>query len=256
MYACGQAGLPQQINCNGKQWRLSAIFKHDFFACTGQYQCEQTPEQLILKISRLQPFMGISCARLGRFLCNHELNILRQLEGIDQVPQIIKPFGHNGFLYRYIEGQSLDEKPDLPDDFFDQLRTLLQTIHQRNVCYMDMNKRGNILIGKDGRPYLIDFQISLFLPAAWCGFLRTAFQREDDYHLLKHNRKLRPDLLTQEETIRSRQTSWLIQIHRAVAHPYRHIRRALLRFLYKVRILTPDTTSHRSPENDPRRFLR
>ncbi|MCI0499260.1 MAG: hypothetical protein L0Y36_06235 [Planctomycetales bacterium] len=256
MYACGEVGLPPRITCSGLQWRLVTVFKHDFFACTGKYQSELTQEECVLKVSRLQPFFGIPLDGVGQFLRNRELNILRRLQDIDQVPHIIKPYGCNGLLYRLIEGQSLDERPTLPDDFFGQLRTLLQTIHQRNICYIDMNKRGNILVGKDGRPFLIDFQISLHLPATWCGFLRRALQREDNYHLLKHNRKLRPDLLTPEEMVRSRKPSILIRVHRVITHPYRQLRRALLRSLYKAHILTADSASSGSPENNPRRFLR
>jgi len=255
MYACGQSGLPQAIYLNGQKWTLETVFKHDFFACTGRYQCHLSTEKVVLKISRLQSFFGIPCAWLGRMLRNHELTILRHLADIEEVPHIIRSFGHNGFLYYFIEGQSLDEKPAVPDDFFSRLRALLAAIHKRDVCYIDLNKRGNILLGKDGRPYLIDFQISLHLPGRWCRFLRTAIQREDMYHLLKHHRKFRPDLLTPEETQRSRQPSGLIRLHRLAAHPYRQIRRALFRFLYKSRILTPDDSHHRTPENDPNRFL-
>lgn len=256
MYACGQAGLPKQINCEGKPWQLETVFKHDFFACTGRYRCEQTHEYIVLKISRLQSFLGIPCTWIGHFLRNREIGILRQLDDLDQVPQTIKPFGRNGLVYRYIEGRSLDEKPDLPDDFFDQLQTLLTTIHQRNICYMDLNKRGNILAGKDGRPYVIDFQISLCMPAQWCNWLRGLFQQEDLYHLLKHKRKLRPDLLTQNEAQSVKKPSLLIRSHRAIARPFQKIRRPVLRYLYQKNILNSNPNSERSPENDPGRFLK
>lgn len=254
MYACGRAGLPPQITCDGKQWDLETVFKHDFFACTGRYWCEQTPERIVLKVGRLQSFLGLPCAWIGRFLRNREARILRQFRDIDQLPDIIKLYGRNGVIYNYIEGKTLDEKPSIPDDFFDQLRTLLETIHKRNICYMDLNKRGNILVGQDGRPYIIDFQISLFLPAKWCCRLREAFQKEDLYHLLKHKRKLRPDLLTEEEQIK--RPSILIRLHRIVAHPFQKLRRPVLRFLYQKDILHSVSNSNRSPENNPDRFLR
>lgn len=256
MYACGEAGLPKQIYCEGKPWQLDTVFKHDFFACTGRYRNEHANERIVLKISRLQSFLSIPCTWLGHFLRNREIGILRQLDNLEQVPQTIKTFGRNGLVYRYIEGHSLDEKPDLPDDFFDQLQTLLTTIHQRKICYMDLNKRGNILVGFDGRPYVIDFQISLFLPAKWCNWLRGLFQQEDLYHLLKHKRKLRPDLMTPEERISAKKPSALIRIHRAFARPFQKVRRAILRFLYRKNILNTTSDSNRSPENDPGRFMK
>ena len=254
MYACGRAGLPQQINCRGKQWHLETVFKHDFFACTGCYSCKQAQERLVLKIGRLQSFLGIPCAWIGRFLRNREIGILKHLEDIDQFPNIIKLYGQNGLIYNYIEGKTLDEKPSVPDDFFDQLRALLETIHQRNICYMDLNKRGNILVGQDGRPYIIDFQISVFLPAKWCNWLRNAFQKEDFYHLLKHKRKLRPDLLTGQEHTHVKRPSFLIRLHRIIAYPFQKARRLILRLMYRKNILRYDPNSNRSPENDPSRF--
>lgn len=255
MYACGEAGLPHHITCNQKQWELEKVFKHDFFACTGCYRCVQTNERIVLKINRLHPFFGIPLAWIGRFLCSREKVILKELQDLDQVPHIIKPFGHNGLIYHYIEGRSLDEKPDLPDDFFDQLQALLNTIHQRHICYMDLNKRGNILLGRDGRPYVIDFQISLFMPAKWANKVRAAFQREDLYHLLKHKRKLRPDLLLDDEKENAQKLSVLIRLHRPVAWLFQRIRRPILRLLHKKNVLRSDLTSDPSPENDPNRFL-
>ena len=254
MYACGRVELPQRINCKGKQWQLETVFKHDFFACTGRYLCDQTQEHLVLKISRLQSFLGIPCAWFGHFLRNREIRILKQLEDIDQFPNIIKLYGRNGVIYNYIEGKTLDEKPSVPDDFFDQLRILLEAIHQRNICYMDLNKRGNIIVGKDGRPYVIDFQISVFLPAKWCGWLRKAFQKEDFYHLLKHKRKFRPDLLTEQEHILAKRPSFLIRLHRIIAYPFQKLRRLILRLMYRKNILHYNPTSNRSPENNPSRF--
>lgn len=253
MYACGEAGLPQQINCSGKPWRLETVFKHDFFACTGRYLCEQTDERVVLKIGRLQSFWGIPCVWIGRFLHNREIKILKRLDDLDQVPKIIKTFGRNGLIYHYIAGKTLDEKPNLPDDFFGQSQALLEKIHQRNICYMDLNKRGNIIVGTDGRPYLIDFQISWCLPAKWC---RRLLQREDLYHLLKHKRRFRPDLLTQDEHISAGKPSLLIRVHRVIAWPFQKVRRFILRFLYQKNILNTGPESNRSPENNPRRFLK
>ena len=158
-------------------------------------------------------------------------------------------------VYRYIKGKTLDEDPSVLDDFFEQLRALLETIHQRNICYMHLNKRGNILIGQDGRPYVIDFQISLLLPAKWCNWLRNAFQKEDLYHLLKHKCKFRPDLLNEQEYALAKRPSFLIRIHRAIAFPFQKLRRSILRLMYRNNILQYDSTSNRNPENDPKRFF-
>jgi serine/threonine protein kinase len=253
MFACGKAGLPESISVNGLGYNMDVLFKHDFFACTGRYVCPETGEKIVLKISRLQPFFWIPLRWLGCYLRNREFRILSLLQDLQQIPQILCKFGKNGLVYRYIEGQSLDEKPAVPDHFFDELETLLKTVHSKGVCYMDLNKRGNILIRMDRQPCLIDFQISLHLPK-WLGFLAKSLQKEDMYHFYKHKRRFRPDLMTVEENLHSGKVSFLIKAHRFVSKPFRNIRRWFLRKLYQLNILVRPE-GERSPENDPSRFL-
>lgn len=261
LYACGQAGLPETVFTSGRQYILLRTFKHDFFAATGLYGKAGNPaphsekdERVVLKISRIQPFFGIPIAWLGRWLKNREYRLLRQIQTLEQVPQIAGEYGRNGFVYHYIEGRSLDEKPDLPDTFFDALKMLLHQIHQAGICYLDLNKRGNILLGKDDRPYMIDFQISLMLNRPYCKRLCRMIQREDYYHLLKHKRRFRPDLMTESERSLSRHKSLPIRIHRFLTVPLRAARRRLLALLYRNHLLMHDERFEPTPENDPSRF--
>ena len=111
-------------------------------------------------------------------------------------------------------------------------------VHRRDVAYLDMNKRDNILVDSKGRPCLIDFQISLHIgrhlliwqrPSA---YLRDTLQKADIYHLFKHKRRLRPELLRPQEQALSRRKSRLIGLHRLAATPLRKLRRALLKYLH------------------------
>lgn len=263
LFACGPSGLPDTLEHGACTYRLSRCFKHDFFAATGLYEREDADSSVpgssvrkaILKINRKQPFCGVPLAWLGKGLRNHEVKILRSLQGIEQVPRLLGEHGKCGFLYEYIEGCSLDESPHIPDTFFDGLKDLLDRVHGRNICYLDMNKRGNILIGADGKPHLIDFQISLCLGRPWRRLL-AALQREDIYHLYKHKRKFRSDLLTPEEEELSRRRSGLIRIHRCIATPLRRLRRWFLGRLVRRRILQSPDGMECSPENDLRRYDR
>lgn len=256
MFACGEAGLPASITLGGKCYRLDTTFKHDFFACTGRFCCPDTGQRVVLKMNRVRSFLGIPLSWLGHFLRNRELKFLQLLGDIDNVPTASGAFGRNGLIYKYIEGKSLDERPDIPDHFFSELEKLMALLHSRNICYMDLNKRGNILVGTDKRPYLIDFQISVLLRAPWLSFFRKAFQKEDLYHLFKHKRKFRPDLMSRQELLQSRRISWLIRIHRFVTYPFRQSRRWLLRKLYSSKMLEFKLGGLRTPENNPARFLK
>jgi RIO-like serine/threonine protein kinase len=162
-------------------------------------------------------------------------------------------------IYRYIEGRSLKELKDLPDDFFDQLLVLLGRIHARNVVYLDMNKRSNILLGADGRPHLIDFQISLYINGhvPFCepvsDYLRRILQQADVYHLFKHKRRLCPHLLTDQERILSLNRNLPMQAHRILARPLRKLRRFALKALHDNGILPVDRHRDCPPPKDPTR---
>ena len=208
LFACGTAGLPKTVFVSGRQWTLERTYKHDFFAATGLYESlDGSSERAVLKINRVESFLGVPLGWIGRWLKNREYGLLRQLQSLDQVPSLICEYERNGFMYRYIDGRSLDEKPCLPDTFFDDLEALLRKIHRMNICYVDLNKRSNILLGSDNRPYIIDFQISTRLHWRWSNPLRNMLQREDYYHLLKHKRRLRPDLMSESEKALSRHRS-------------------------------------------------
>ena len=274
--ACGRHGLPPTLTLDRGQYQLVRVFKHDFFAATALYRqtpapqsnpcpaegCPPGPTHIVLKQARCCDFLGLPLQWLGAALCRHEWSILCRLRGLKQVPKPLRQHGPTGLIYEYIPGRSLDERPEVPAEFFDRLRELLQLIHQRRVAYIDMNKRGNILVGPDGLPYLIDFQISQHLPARllgsrrWAAAMLTALTREDHYHLLKHKRRLRPDLMTEDQWQQSHAISSWISLHRLVSRPLTLLRRRILAFLHRADRLVTDPSDRPSPENDPQRWAK
>jgi predicted Ser/Thr protein kinase len=120
----------------------------------------------------------------------------------------------------------------VPDDFFERLEELVGRLHERGVAYVDLNKPDNVLVGEDGRPYLVDFQISYRCPAArWRVFGRSLFRQlatEDLYHIRKLKRKFRRDQMTAAEIERSYERSWVLSAHRKFAHPFQQVRRWVL----------------------------
>ena len=195
--------MPESVTCAGSRYDHVETFKHDFFAATGLYT---GPEGLaVLKLGRTTPLGPLPTAWIGRFLTRREHRLYSLAHDLDGVPRLIGAVGGTGLLHAYVPGHPLGRRETVSDTFFDELAELLGKLHARHIAYVDLNKRQNILMGDDGKPHLIDFQISLFLPpegwrrlspVRW--FLRR-FQNADEYHCLKHKRRLRPDLLTDEE---------------------------------------------------------
>jgi hypothetical protein len=105
------------------------------------------------------------------------------------------------------------------------------------MAYVDANKPDNVIVGLDGRPVLVDFQISWAPRPAWGPVewvkrrLLAVLQREDLYHVRKLKRRYRPDQMTAEEADASRRRSRILNLHRLLAAPLRDLRRRFLEWL-------------------------
>jgi RIO-like serine/threonine protein kinase len=182
------------------------------------------------------------------------------LEGIEGIPRFVGCVGPAGIAIEYIEAMPLDykKKNTLPPGLFDQWRRILDQIHERGVAYVDANKRSNMLIGQDGKAWLVDFQISLRRRDDWlwpfqafAAHLVEYLQEKDLYHLYKHKRRMAKAELTSVEEKISRRRTGLHKLHTQLTTPYRAIRRFLLRRSYaKGHLVSPSAKmeDHFQPE--------
>ena len=243
MRALGRAGLPREFVIDGTTYRLARTVKHDFFAATAFY-ADDAGRTVVLKVSRATDFAGVPLAWLGRWLCHREMRFYDRLADIPNVPRVLGTVGSTGFVHEFVRGRPLERDLPVPDGFFAELQKLLAELHRRGIAYVDTNKPQNILLGDDGRPHLIDFQISYDLRdlgnwAANRWWLRR-LQNEDLYHVLKHKRRMRPDEMTEEETARATRKSALIRFHRFVTKPYFLLRRRTFKRLRDSGRLLPE----------------
>jgi len=98
---------------------------------------------------------------------------------------------------------------------------------------VDTNKRENILLGEDGHPWLIDFQISFQVRGGERGnffarWLFRRFVRGDWYHFYKHKTRLLRQACTAEDFARARRRGFLHGLHRVVSRPLVVLRRKFL----------------------------
>lgn len=227
--------LPQTVRSEGVTYRHVETFKHDFFAATGLYQ--GPTGRVVLKMGRTNELLSIPMAWLGRFLTRREVRLYEHTQDLPGVPRLVGMVGQAGFLHEFVPGHPLQRREVVSDTFFDELLALVRELHRRGIAYVDLNKRENVLVGDDRKPYLIDFQISLLLPPGGWGrfgparWLLRRFQQADIYHCLKHKRRLRPDLLAAGEAGVVRRLSPWIRLHRRVTRPLTQLRRRWLRRL-------------------------
>lgn len=235
MHALGRDALPMEITAGGRTFKISRFIKHDFFAATGFYADVRTGERAVLKMSRTQPFIGLPLRWLGRWINRREMRFYAKLADLPNVPGIIGAVGDTGFVHAFADGEPLSAQSTIPDDFFDDILRLIELFYARGMAIVDTNKPENILLGDDGRPHLIDFQISfdiLDLGDYWPARpLLRMLRRTDVYHVLKHKKRLRPDLLSDAEAAMVERRSWPVRLHRTLTRPYFIIRRRLFAYL-------------------------
>jgi hypothetical protein len=236
--ALGRNEPPPVVEIRGEPFRMIELLKHDSWAATAIY--ESADRRALCKFNRQQSILGFPMRWLGRLLASREQAFHARLDGI---PGIAPSLGAvtvagstlpHAVARTFIDGHALAEGEWVDERFFPRFQALLAEVHRRGVAHVDLHKRENILVAADGRPFLIDFQISFALPsssplaARALGGLLGLLQRCDDYHLLKHQVKHRPDQagLTIRDLEQLR--PWWIRLHRQFAVPFRTFRRGLL----------------------------
>ena len=230
--ALGRDELPDRIELDSTTYTRVRTFKHDFFAATGLY--EGAGRKVIVKLGRRGGFLGLPLGWAGRLLSVHEADLLNRLADLDGVPELIGIYQGTGVVRAHIPGDELQPGNPVNDEFFERLARMIDTIHQRQMAYVDLEKRHNVLVGDDGRPYLIDFQISWPWPVGWLGrtgpgrWLCRQFQKGDLYHLAKLRRRFRPDQMTTAELAASYRRPWPVRIHRRLTRPLTRFRRWVL----------------------------
>lgn len=197
----------------GKAYRVLSILKEDRYARSTLLQAAGGG-RFVLKESVMRLPPGVRVPPLAALLARHEAGLYRRLEGVRGIPRLVSQPRPDAFLREYVEGATVRETPVLPDGFFASLEEVLAAVHAKGVAYVDLAKEENVLVGEDGRAWLVDFQVSL----AREGPLRPLvglLQREDLYHLSKMRLRRRPDEATDEDRRRVAGRGRLGRIHRA-----------------------------------------
>jgi hypothetical protein len=236
--ALGEQDPPAQVEIAGQPYHCTEILKHDSWAATAIYA--GTAGKVVCKFNRQQSILGVPMQWLGCWLAQHEAGILRRLQDLPHVPRWsgdvkvdgkVLPFA---VAHEYVEGHPLGRGERVSPDFFPKLEATLREIHRRRMAYVDLHKRENILVGDDGQPYLLDFQISFVPSRRWPGntvlgqTILELLQKADAYHLQKHVRKERRARGAAVATPGFADLPWYIRLHRFIGMPLRWLRRNFL----------------------------
>ncbi|RPI26034.1 MAG: hypothetical protein EHM61_12805 [Acidobacteria bacterium] len=143
----------------------------------------------------------------GAYLIGREAQAYGRLAGVAGIPRLIDRIRPDGLLLSHVAGPNcLSAPPEkFTQDFFDGALGILAKVRARGVLHCDVG--GNLVLGSDGRPWLVDFGSSIVLPT-WIGplgsYLTSLREKYDERALLKLKRRRAPHLLSTSEDERSR----------------------------------------------------
>ncbi len=130
---------------------------------------------------------------LARHLAAREARALAALRRVPQVPRLISWDGHR--LQRsWLPGVPLHRSGGVDRAYFREALRLLRRVHAAGILHNDLAKEPNWLVSPDGRPGLVDFQVSM--RPRHRGPLFRMLAHDDLRHLLKHKRTYCPESLT------------------------------------------------------------
>lgn len=233
--ALGPREPPDTIEIRDRSYRRVSILKHDSWAATAVYS-DDAGSSIACKFNRVHRLFGVPMAWLGRRLARREEHVFQRLTGVMGFPRWSGPIVAGGrhvphaVAHAWIEGRTF--KPWLPVDaaFFPRLEAMLDALHARGIAYMDMSKWENILIGDDGRPYLVDYQVHVRLPRVWpLRWMLRQLQDADRYYLRRHWARTRPDQLSAAERDLSLACPLVVRLCEPLGAPWRWLRGTVLR---------------------------
>jgi RIO-like serine/threonine protein kinase len=142
---------------------------------------------------------------IGRFLIWRERRAYETLKGLKGIPT----------YYGVIDGLALalEEIPSRPlkkhnkniklsDSFFDDLKNIIDSFHKRGLAHCDLKNGANVLVGHDGRPYIVDWSASI--SEKECRFfpmnrIYLRFVLDDYFAIIKLKMRYAPETLTLTE---------------------------------------------------------
>lgn len=227
---------PEKTIINGETYGYEKILKDDFFSVNILYK-NDLGRRFVLKLSDFRFILGILFRPFAALMSSHEYNIYRIVADIEGVPELGPRLGWRGYFHEYIEGKTLHELIDTPDvlpgDFFDKLKRIVDQVHERRILYVDMNKKGNIILSDKGDPFLIDFQISQNFKKRWWFSDRLTdkmfnrLKQEDIYHVYKHKKRFQKDRMTEEESKLAVRSDLIKTYDRLIGKWYRSAKRLI-----------------------------
>jgi predicted Ser/Thr protein kinase len=159
-------------------------------------------EEAVLKdYSRADPWFR---RLVGPLSARREARALRQLDGVRGVPRLLRVVDREALLLEHVPGTSARHAPPggLTPEFFERFYRLVERLHEAGVAHCDLRSQGNILVGADGEPHVVDFTAHFRRGRPWNAVTRWMYRKfceADRVAVARLKRSHAPDLLTDAE---------------------------------------------------------
>jgi predicted Ser/Thr protein kinase len=159
-------------------------------------------EEAVLKdYSRADPWFR---RLVGPLSARREARALRQLDGVRGVPRLLRVVDREALLLEHVPGTSARHAPPggLTPEFFERFYRLVERLHEAGVAHCDLRSQGNILVGADGEPHVVDFTAHFRRGRSWNVVTRWMYRKfceADRVAVARLKRSHAPDLLTDAE---------------------------------------------------------
>lgn len=170
---------------------------------------------------------------VGPILIRREFGAMRNLLGVKGIPQLVGKMDRYALVMEHIAGESLEklDRGRLGNEFYTRLREVIDDMHAHGVAHCDLRSRGNVMLGEDGSPYVVDFAACVYRGRGINPFTRWLFKqfvRADNNAVLLIKKRLSPELLTEEE---KHELSVPLPFERAAKFIGENVRKLTRRFL-------------------------
>lgn len=142
---------------------------------------------------------------VGRFLIWRESKAYRRLRDLKGVPTFYGVIDGLALIIEEIPGKSiegLEKEEKLSEAFFEELRGLVERFHSCGLAHCDLKRAPNILLGHDGKPYIVDWSASISKRQFRIFPLNLIYERFllDDFNaIIKIQLRHSPDSVSTEE---------------------------------------------------------
>jgi len=142
---------------------------------------------------------------IGRFLIWRESKAYKKLQGLKGVPTCYSVIDGLALALEEIPSQPLkkhNKNIKLPGTFFDDLKNIVDSFHNRGFAHCDLKNGANVLVGHNGLPYIVDWSASI--SEKECRFfplnrIYLRFVLDDYFAIIKLKMRYVPETLTLEE---------------------------------------------------------